>query len=48
MINSTDYSLHTHTIGFDGCNTPEQMVIAARQHGMKTIMLNKFVGVRTK
>lgn len=32
-----DYTLHTHTIGFDGRNTPEEMVIAARACGFRTI-----------
>ncbi len=34
---TTDYSLHTHTFGFDGRNTEEQMIIAARARGMKTL-----------
>ena len=34
---TTDYSLHTHTFGFDGRNTEEQMIITARARGMKTL-----------
>ena len=34
---TTDYSLHTHTLGFDGRDTEEQMIIAARAQGMKTL-----------
>lgn len=32
-----DYSLHTHTVGFDGKNTPEEMIAAARARGIKTL-----------
>ena len=34
---SVDYSLHTHTLGFDGRNTVEEMVLAARSRGIKTL-----------
>ena len=34
---SIDYTLHTHTIGFDGRNTPNEMILAARAAGLKTI-----------
>ena len=37
MIAPTDYSLHTHTVGFDGRDSAEQMVLAARAKGIKTI-----------
>lgn len=33
----TNYTLHTHTAGFDGRNTPEEMIEAARTGGFKTI-----------
>lgn len=32
-----DYTLHTHTSGFDGRNTPEQMIFRAKACGMHTI-----------
>lgn len=32
-----DYTLHTHTIGFDGRNTVEEMICAARARGFHTI-----------
>lgn len=32
-----DYTLHTHTVGFDGRNSAEDMVRAARARGFKTI-----------
>lgn len=33
----TNYTLHTHTIGFDGRNTVAEMIEAARAGGFKTI-----------
>lgn len=33
----TNYTLHTHTSGFDGRNTPAEMVEAARKAGIKNI-----------
>lgn len=33
----TNYTLHTHTVGFDGRNTPAEMVDAARKAGIKNI-----------
>lgn len=39
-----DFTLHTHTVEFDGKNTPEQMVDAAQKCGMKTIgVSNHFI-----
>ena len=39
-----DFTLHTHTIGFDGKNTAEQMIAAARDAGFKTIGIsNHFI-----
>ncbi len=39
-----DFSLHTHTIGFDGRNTPIKMVLHARELGMKSLGIsNHFI-----
>ncbi len=39
-----DFTLHTHTIGFDGINTPEQMIATARAAGFKAIGIsNHFI-----
>ncbi len=39
-----DFTLHTHTIDFDGKNTAEQMINAAQQYGIKTIGIsNHFI-----
>lgn len=39
-----DFTLHTHTIGFDGKSTPEQMIERARDMGFKTIGIsNHFI-----
>ena len=39
-----DFTLHTHTIDFDGKNTTEQMVDAAKKCGIKTIGIsNHFI-----
>ena len=39
-----DFSLHTHTVGFDGRDTPAQMVARAQELGMKTIGIsNHFI-----
>ena len=39
-----DFTLHTHTIDFDGKNTAEQMVDAAKKFGMKTVGIsNHFI-----
>ena len=39
-----DFTLHTHTIGFDGRNTPAEMVARARELGMTTIGIsNHFI-----
>ena len=32
-----NFSLHTHTIGFDGRNTEEEMLLKASEKGLKTI-----------
>lgn len=32
-----DFTLHTHTIGFDGRNTPAEMIACARDMGFRTI-----------
>ena len=37
MNSKIDYTLHTHTRGFDGRNTPEEMVCVARARGFRTI-----------
>ncbi|MBO4745870.1 MAG: PHP domain-containing protein [Alphaproteobacteria bacterium] len=42
--NTVDYSLHTHTIGFDGRNSVADMVAAADARGMKTFGIsNHFI-----
>ena len=39
-----NFSLHTHTIGFDGRNTPARMMACARQHGMTALGIsNHFI-----
>ncbi len=39
-----DFTLHTHTIGFDGRNTPAQMINQARAAGMRAIGIsNHFI-----
>ena len=39
-----DYSLHTHTIGFDGVNTPRAMVARAKELGFKSFGIsNHFI-----
>ena len=39
-----DFSLHTHTIGFDGRSTPTQMIARARDLGMKSVGIsNHFI-----
>lgn len=39
-----DYSLHTHTIGFDGRNTPAEMIARAKEVGLKTFGIsNHFI-----
>ena len=39
-----DFTLHTHTIGFDGRNTAAEMVAAAREAGFKTVGIsNHFI-----
>ena len=39
-----DFTLHTHTIGFDGRNTPAEMAARARELGMTTIGIsNHFI-----
>lgn len=37
MTNTTNYTLHTHTVGFDGRNTAIEMINTARDRGFKTI-----------
>ena len=37
MLNPTDYSLHMHTVGFDGRDTVENMIVMARAIGIKTV-----------
>ena len=32
-----DFSIHTHTSFSDGCNSPEEMIIAAQNTGFKTL-----------
>lgn len=36
-MNKTRFSLHTHTFGFDGANSVEEMVIAAQKNGYTAI-----------
>ena len=41
---SQDFSLHMHTKLFDGKNTEQEMIDAAKRHGMKTIGIsNHFI-----
>ena len=44
MMTIQDFTLHTHTIGFDGKNTSAEMVATARDSGFKTIGIsNHFI-----
>ena len=43
-----DFTLHTHTIGFDGDNSPEQMIATARAAGFKTIGISNHFIVHPK
>ena len=44
MAQQIDYSLHTHTVGFDGRDTVENMVLAAKVRDIKTFGIsNHFI-----
>lgn len=44
MAAAQDFTLHTHTVGFDGRNTPAQMVARACEMGFRTIGIsNHFI-----
>lgn len=43
-----DFTLHTHTIGFDGKNTPAEMIAAARAAGMQAIGISNHFIVHPK